>query len=180
MPFIPYFLVSCLFHFNLPNIYHITHLLLIKIDLSLIIWSELSKWAKATYISPNSVVASAHTELESDLFIGKGLLLFFSLSYQLLSNLQKGKNHSLFRKWKLLLFISHNGPFKREIISVSYLGYLIHKLSTFLDAHFMKPAQCSEKASIIYFMSWESHAHQKDNTKIDFNCQATFSHVKDQ
>lgn len=116
------------------------------------------------------------------LFVGRGLLSasLSLLSYRLPANPEKGTNHSLFRKWKLLLFISYNGRFKLEILSVSYLGYLFCKLSTFQDSYCLKPERIFREIVRLIFHVLGLPGSSERQHWIDSSCQANDSSVKDQ
>lgn len=120
--------------------------------------------------------------LEVLLFKDKGLLLVSCslLLYRLPSNPQKGRNHSLFRKWKLLLFNSYNGQFKLEILSIFYFGYLFHKLSTLQDSYFMKPTRIFREIVCHIFHILGLPGSSERQYSIDSNSQASYSYVKDQ
>lgn len=129
------------------------------------------------FLFPNFRVATANTNLGSAPFHKQKITISFSpLSYQLPFNSQMEEIIPYSGK-KPLLFISHNDQFKLEILPISYFGYLFHKLSTFLDAYFMKPARILRKIGYHIFHIPGLPCSSERKYWIDSNCQGTVSSV---
>lgn len=139
-------------------------------------------WEKQLISFPDSIVATSHTNLGSSAFHRQRVAISFLFPSLILIAIQstERKNHTLFREWKLLLFISYNGQFKLEILSISYFGYLFHKLSTFQDSYFMKSVRIFREIvhHIFHILGFPGSSERQ--YWIDSNCQERHSSVKDQ
>ena len=138
---------------------------------------------KAIYFFSQLIVAMSHNSLGTAAFYRQKITItFFFFTSQIDGHLpiERKKNHSLFRKWKLLLFISYNGQLELEFLFIFYFGYLFYKLSTFQGAYLMKPKRIFREIVHHIFHIWKSPNSSERQNWIDSSCQTKYSNVRDQ